>query len=105
VTRIKTKRSKKPAVNDPREQVLAVFADYAQQDVDKLFAFLQHCKIDLEPLSDRSIQLPDLIVSHFYIRPGVYDIDRLGHLLATFPPIADRIREIEAERAAGKSWT
>src|SRR6478672_1112960 len=67
VKRNKTNRLKKPAANDPREQVLAVFADFAQQDVDKLFAFLQHCEIDLEPLADKSVQLPGLILSHFYI--------------------------------------
>jgi len=99
----KTKHPAKERTVDQRDQVLWIFEDYAEQDVDKLFAFLQHCEIDLEPLSDKSIQLPDLILSHFYIRPGVYDIDRLGHLLATFPPIAARIREIEAKRAAGKS--
>ena len=73
---------------------------YAEQDVDKLFAFLQHCKIDLAPLSDTTAQLPDLIASHFYLRPGVYDIERLGQLFATFPPVAARIRELEAEKAA-----
>ena len=99
MARNKTKRLQEVPIVDQREQVLAIFADYAEQDVDKLFEFLQHCQIDLEPLSDKNLQLPDLIASHFYIRPGVYDIARLGELLATFPPIAARIREIEAERA------
>jgi hypothetical protein len=102
MTRGKTKRSTRKPTYDPREQVLAVFADYAEQDVDKLFAFLQHCAIDLEPLADNRIQLPDLILTHFYIRPGIYDINRLGHLLATFPPIAARIREVEAELGRAK---
>ena len=100
MARNKTKRLRKEPTVDQREQVLAIFADYAEQDVDKLFEFLQHCQIDLEPLSAKNVQLPDLIASHFYIRPGVYDIERLGQLLATFPPVADRIREIKAERAA-----
>src|SRR6476619_4413177 len=95
----KTKRPANEPRVDQRGQVLAVFANYAP-DVDKLFAFLRHCEIDLEPLADKPTELADLILSHFYVRPGVYDIDRLGHLLATFPPIAARIREIQAERAA-----
>src|SRR5438552_100976 len=99
MARNKTKRLREEPTLDEREQILTIFADYAEQDVDKLFEFLQHCQIDLEPLSDKNLQLPDLIVSHFYIRPGVYDIARLGELLATFPPIAARIREIKAERA------
>ena len=96
-----TKRPRKARFDAARAQVLAVFADYAEQDVDKLFDFLRHCQIDLGPLSaDKRVQLDDLIASHFYIRPGVYDIARLGELLATFPPIAARIREREAELAA-----
>ena len=102
MARRKTRNPERIPDHDPRQQILWIFADYAVQDVDKLFAFLQHCQIDLEPLADKSIQLPDLILSHFYIRPGLYDIDRLGHLLATFPPIAARIREVEAERARAK---
>ncbi len=85
---------------DAREQVLAVFADYAEHDVDQLVEFLQHCRIDLEPYLSKKAELPDIIVAHFNVRPGVYDIARLGELLATFPPIAARIREIHAERAA-----
>jgi hypothetical protein len=95
----KTKRQRKALIEDQREQVLAVFADYAEHDVDRLFEFLQHCQIDLEPLSDKKAQLDNVIAAHFYVRPGVYDIARLGCLLATFPPIAARIRELEAERA------
>jgi hypothetical protein len=101
MSRKNTKRRKNaPAAHDQREQVLAVFADYAEHDVDKLSDFLQHCQIDLEPVLNKSAELPDVIASHFYIRPGVYDIDRLGHLLATFPPIAARIRDIQAEIAS-----
>ena len=91
----KTKRRSSDWSN--REQILAVFADFAEQDVDKLFEFMQHCGIDLEPLADKAVKLPDLIASHFYLRPGFYDIARLGDLLATFPPIAARIREIQEE--------
>jgi hypothetical protein len=103
MTRGKTKRATRKPTYDPREQVLAVFADYAEHDVDKLFGFLQHCQIDLEPILNKSAELPDVIASHFYMRAGVYDLDRLGHLLATFPPIAARIREIQAETASKKS--
>jgi hypothetical protein len=103
MTRGKIKRSTSKPTYDPREQILAVFADYAEHDVNKLSDFLQHCQIDLEPVLNKSAELPDVIASHFYLRPGVYDLDRLAHLLATFPPIAARIREIEAEKAAKKS--
>lgn len=103
MSRKNTKRRNVPADRDQREQVLAVFADYAEHHVDRLFDFLQHCQIDLEPFLRKSAKLPDVIASHFYLRPGVYDIDRLGHLLATFPPIAARLREIEAEKASKKS--
>ncbi len=100
MARSKTKRTKKDHPIDQREHVLAVFADYASEDVDKLFDFLQHCEIDLKPYLDQVVDLPDLIASHFYVRPGVYDIALLGDLLATFPPIAARIRELQNEMAA-----
>jgi hypothetical protein len=103
MTRGKTKRSTRKPTYDPREQVLAVFADYAEHNVDRLFAFIDHCQIDLEPVLNKLAELPDVITSHFYIRPGAYDIGRLGDLLATFPPIAARLREIQAEMASKKS--
>jgi hypothetical protein len=103
MTRGKTKRSTRKPTYDPREQVLAVFADYAEHNVDRLFAFIDHCQIDLEPVLNNRAKLDDVIASHFYVRPGVYDIDRLGHFLATFPPLAARLREIQAEMASKKS--
>ena len=96
----KTERSLKDCHMGAREQVLAVFADYAEHDVEQLVEFLQHCQIDLEPYLAKKAELPDIIAAHFYVRPGVYDIARLGELLATFPPIAARIRELEAEKAS-----
>jgi hypothetical protein len=96
----KTKRSRKHRPDAAREQVLAVFADYAEHDPEKLVDFLQHCQIDLEPYLANKAELPDIIAAHFYIRPGVYDIASLGELLATFPPIAAVIRERQAELAA-----
>ena len=100
MTKIKATRLRKESSVQAKEQVLAVFADFAEHDVDKLYDFLQHCEIDLEPYLAKKAELPDIIAAHFYIRPGVYDIARLGELLATFPPIAARIRELQAERAA-----
>jgi hypothetical protein len=85
---------------DAKGQVLAVFADYAAHDVEQLVDFLYHCQIDLEPFRAKKAELPDIIAAHFYIRPGVYDIDRLAELLVTFPPMAAQIREMEAESAA-----
>ena len=94
----KAMRKRRSSNDNQRELVLSVFADYADNDVDQLFEFLQHCKIDLSALS-HSRQLPDLIAGHFYLAPGVYDIEALGQLWASFPPMAARIREIRAERA------
>jgi hypothetical protein len=91
--------SRNPAVGR-RHEVLAVFADFAEHDVEQLVAFLQHCQIDLEPYLAKKAELPDVIASHFYIKRGVYDIGRVGELLATFSPIAARIRELEAEKAS-----
>jgi hypothetical protein len=99
-SRAMTRHARKaPAIRE-RDQVLAVFADFAENDVDGLVAFLQHCQIDLEPYLAKKAELPDIIAAHFYVRPGVYDIGRVGELLATFPPIAARIRELEAEKAS-----
>jgi len=93
----KTKRPRKHHHDAAREQCLAVFADYAEHDPKKLVDFLEHCQIDLEPYLANEADLPDIIAAHFYIRPGVYDIARLGGLLATFPPMAALIRERQAE--------
>ena len=100
MAKCKTERPLKDCHMAAREQVLVVFADYAEHDVEQLVEFLQHCQIDLEPYLAKKAELPDIIAAHFYVRPGVYDIARLGELLATFPPIAARIRELEAEKAS-----
>ena len=92
------KRQRRRPDNDQRGLVLSVFADYAENDVDRLFEFLQHCKIDLSVMSHPR-QLPDLIAGHFYQAPGVYDIEKLGQLLASFPPVAARIHEIQDQAA------
>jgi hypothetical protein len=99
-SRAMTKHARKAPAIGERDQVLAAFADFAEHDVDGLVAFLHHCQIDLEPYLAKKAELPDIIAAHFYVRPGVYDIARLGELLATFPPIAARIREREAEMAS-----
>ena len=44
--------------------------------------------------------MAEVILGHYRVKKGCYDIDRAANDLATFPPVAAHIAELEARIAA-----
>lgn len=83
--------------------ILAWFADFLGEDCDddgikSLSAYLDHCKVKLQT----GMTAGESILAH-YRNPVGYDIDRAAMDLRTWPPIADRIRELQSQKAEARS--
>lgn len=85
-----------------KSQVLAPFIDMIENRNDEgeaFVGFLDHCGIDVSGVTNIETQLLDCVAAHYFIRPGVYDLDRVANHLITWPPIATRIAEIQEQQA------
>jgi hypothetical protein len=62
---------------------------------DHIVDYMEHCGIDLSEANAENIG--DLFLAH-YRTPDGYDITRAARDLEQWPPVADRIAELLAER-------
>jgi hypothetical protein len=76
-----------------RAIILAWFLGFQEEGDEELARYIVHCGIDIDAAED----LDDAIVAHYRLPDGTYDIERAGHDLATYPPVAVRIAELRAE--------
>jgi hypothetical protein len=84
---------------DQRNSILAMFFDDHDDDGESFLALVDHCGIDLAACHGDVRQIPNVIAGHYRIKKGCYDIDRAANDLLTFPPVAARIAELEAQKA------
>src|SRR5450432_626160 len=82
--------------------IIGCFTDFAENTPDELIPYMEHCGMEVEVISAAGDDLSTLILAHYRIRPGHYDIDRAARDLATWPRIAAHIVELQMERDAGK---
>ena len=86
---------------EQREQVLAVFADFAQNSFDELFPYLYHCGITNEVLATAGpAGLAPIILGHYRSKRGKYYIERVAADFLRWPPTSQRIAEIISAKAA-----
>ena len=86
----------------PEEQrglILGIFEDFAD-DADDLVKYITHVGIDISALS-KTRDLPDLILAHYRIKRGCFDVDRATKDLLTWPPIARAVFEGQERKAKG----
>jgi hypothetical protein len=80
------------------DHVMMIFWEKFENDQAEFVEYLHHCGIDLGELSEAVESgwpaIEALILGHYRVRPGVYDLEQVGQHLATYPPIAARIREL-----------
>jgi hypothetical protein len=80
------------------DHVMMIFWEKFENDQAEFVEYLHHCGIDLGELSEAVESgwpaIEALILGHYRVRPGVYDLEQVGQYLATYPPIAARIREL-----------
>ena len=85
-------------------QVLAVFNDIAEKGTDELIDYAQHCGITLDILATAGNDgIAPIILGHYRVKPGLYDLDRVSADLLQWPPIAQRIVKLERRKNARKS--
>ena len=93
-----------PRTTNDTGQVLAVFTDFAEQNIEKLFEYLNHCSISQEIIATAGKEgITPIILGHYRIKPGLYDLDRVAADLLRWPPIAKRIAKLEAQNAKRRS--
>ena len=97
------KSPSRETAEEQRALVMAMFLDSAGDDNgERVLALIDHCGIDLAACNGDVKQVPNVIAAHYRVGRG-YDIDRAAHDLLTYPPVAARIEELEAQkRRAGK---
>jgi len=71
--------------------------DGSKNSVDEFFKYLEHIDFDVTAIKDVK-ELPNALLGHYRIVKGKYDTDRAGNDLATYGPIAARIRELHQEQ-------
>jgi hypothetical protein len=84
---------------EQRDMILATFFSGGDDDGKGFLALVDHCGIDFAACNGDVMQIPNVILGHYRIKQGCYDIDRAANDLLTFPPVAARIAELQAEKA------
>lgn len=82
----------------PENAILWPFIDFAEKGDPELFAYLEHCGIALDALSpsdNRSAR--DLVLDHYRLPSGAFDVDMAARDLVRWPPIAKRISELKED--------
>jgi hypothetical protein len=86
------------SATEQRNLILDVFFD-CDADADFCLALIDHASIDLAATAGDVKRIPDVIVAHYRVAKGRYDLDRAAQDLLSFPPIAARIKELKAQKA------
>ncbi len=87
---------KAETAEEQRNMILAMFFD--DHGADGFLDLVKHCRNDLTACDGDTKQIPNVILGHYRISRGRYDIDRAANDLLTFPPVAARIAELKAQR-------
>jgi hypothetical protein len=83
---------------EQRNLILNTFFD-EDDDGERFLALIDHAGIDLSAAGGDVRRIPAVILGHYRIKKGCYDIDRAANDLLTYPPAAARIAELEAQKA------
>ena len=78
-----------------RTLILDMFFD--GDDPESFLALIEHTGIDLAAAGGDVRRVPDVILGHYRVRKGCYDVERAANDLATYPPVAAFIAELEAQ--------
>ena len=93
-----------PRTTNEAEQVLAVFIDFAEQDLEKLFEYINYCGISGDILATAGEEgIAPIILGHYRIKPGLYDLERVAADLLRWPPVAKRVAELERQKHARRT--
>ena len=92
-------QEKQPTPKEQRNMILSMFFSEGDDDGEGFLELVDHCGIDLSACHGDVMQIPNVIAAHYRLAQGRYDIDRAAHDILTYPPVAARIAELEAQKA------
>ena len=81
---------------EQRNLILDMFLD--GDDQQDLLALIEHTGIDLAAAGGDIRRVADVILGHYRIKKGCYDIDRAANDLVTFPPVAAYVAELKTRQ-------
>ena len=85
------------SVKEQKARVLEPFNDFIENDeIDEFFEYLTHVGIDVTVLRNAD-DMEGVILGHYRVAKGLYDIDTVFEDLACFGPIRQRIRSLRRE--------
>lgn len=88
-------RTRHLTLKEQKGIILEILCDFAGEGTIVL-KYLDHVGFDLRTISHAK-QLASAYLGHYRLRNGQYDVDRALDDLVTWPPIASRIVELQAE--------
>lgn len=72
--------------SDQRTLILDMFMD--GDDPENFIALIEHTGIDLAAAGGDVRRVPDVILGHYRVKKGFYDIECVANDLARFPPVS-----------------
>ena len=91
-----TTKTRELTAAEQRKLILDMFLD--GDDQHKFLALIEHTGIDLAAAGGDIRRVPDVILGHYRVKKGCYDIERSAKDLVTFPPVAAYIAELMARQ-------
>lgn len=90
--------------NEAKSILIGILIDFAEDDAENLGPYLEHVGFDIAAIQASKELLPAWL-GHYRIGQGTYDTDRALLDFTTWPPIARRIFELQAEKVKNESLT
>ena len=81
---------------EQRILILDMFLD--GDDPENFLALIEHTGIDLAAAGGDIRRVPDVMLGHYRVKKGCYDVERAANDLVTFPPVAAYIAELKARQ-------
>jgi hypothetical protein len=94
-----TQKMTRAELAERRALILGPFIGFAEEGEDELAAYLRHVGIDATMIKYAG-SVEKAILAHYRIGDSgnYFDLDKAANHLATWPPIAERIAELRAQR-------
>jgi len=84
-----------PTITTDAHQALGIFHDMYAQGPDAFVEYCVHCGIPLDDLKNAGKSYDHVILAHYAVGPGEWDVDRISADMLRWPPLANRIAELK----------
>lgn len=90
-----------PGYTTDADHVMTMFFDKLENDPLEFFDYIVHCGIDIGEIKAAGTSWPkleSLILSHYRVKPGVYDLEQVGQDLASYPRMVAEIARLKRKK-------